>query len=262
MNRSSSATTTGAQLQFTLRNPSMDGPWRWLALGWNDMWRAPVYSLTYGLVFVAAGLCGTVGLWWLGLESIVPAIAAGFGLLGPILAVGLYEVSRRHESGEPLDVGGIVFVRTASVVQLGLLAFALMFIFLVWMRVATLLYALFTHGSYMPLDRFATFALSTPEGLTLLAVGSVVGAVLALVVFAISAISVPLLVHRDVDAMTAISASVQAVIKFPGPMLLWAWLVALLTAFGIATLFVGLVFVFPLLGHATWHAYRAIVVER
>jgi uncharacterized membrane protein len=262
MTESDTTAATRAPWEFALRDPTMEGPWRWLALGWSDLWRAPAYSLTYGLVFVAAGLLGTVGLWWLGLESIVPAIAAGFALLGPIFAVGLYEISRRHGAGEPLDVGGIVFVRTASVVQLGLLAFLLMFVFLVWVRVATLLYALFTHGSYLPIERFVTFALATPEGLTLLTVGTIVGAVLALAVFAISALSVPMLVHRDVDAITAISASVRAVVNFPGPMLLWAWLVALFIAFGIATLFVGLIVVFPLLGHATWHAYRDIVVER
>jgi uncharacterized membrane protein len=262
MIKSGTSAATRPSWQFDLRNPTMEGPWRWLAFGWRDLWRAPAYSLGYGFVFVAAGLAGTVGLWWLGLESIVPAIAAGFGLLGPVLAVGLYEISRRHAAGEALDAGGIAFVRTASVVQLGLLAFFLMFVFLVWMRAATLIYALFTHGNYLPLDRFVTFALTTPEGLSMLAIGTLVGAVLALVVFAISVISVPMLVHRDVDAITAIAASVRAVVSFPGPMLLWAWLVALFMAFGIATLFVGLIVVFPLLGHATWHAYNAIVVER
>ncbi|MCE9522419.1 MAG: DUF2189 domain-containing protein, partial [Alphaproteobacteria bacterium] len=104
--------------------------------------------------------------------------------------------------------------------------------------------------------------LTTTAGLTMLSVGTVVGGALALAAFAISAISVPMLMHRDVDAITAILASVRAVVQYPGPMLLWAWLVALFTAFGTVTLFLGLIVVFPLLGHATWHAYRAVIVDK
>ena len=155
-----------------------------------------------------------------------------------------------------------MFVRTASVVQMGLLAFFLMFAFLVWLRMALLIYALFTYGSSMPWNEFVSFGLTTTAGLSMLAIGTLTGAFLALVVFAISAISVPILMDRDVDAITAIMASVRAVVNYPGPMLLWAWIVALFTAFGIATMFVGLIVVFPLLGHATWHAYRAIVIPR
>jgi len=262
MAETGATTLVRTELDFALRNPTMDGPWRWLAAGWRDLWRTPAYSLTYGFAFVAFGLAGTVGLRSVGLESIVPAMAAGFALLGPILAVGLYEISRRYEAGEPLEVRGIVFVRTASAVQMGLLAFFLMFIFLVWMRAATLLYALFTYGSYLPLDQFVTFGLTTTAGLAMLSAGTIIGALLAFAAFAISAISVPMLMHRDVDAITAIVTSVRAVVSYPGPMLLWAWLVALFTAFGIATLFIGLIVVFPLLGHATWHAYREIVVDR
>ena len=104
-----------ANRAFALRNPTMEGPWQWLAAGWRDMWRTPAYSLSYGLAFVAIGLAGTAGLWEVGLEALVPAIGAGFALLGPILAVGLYEISRRYESGEALDVGpsgeGVCFWR-------------------------------------------------------------------------------------------------------------------------------------------------------
>jgi uncharacterized membrane protein len=244
-----------------VRLPTMDDPWRWLAKGWADLWRAPVLSLSYGAVFVLAGLVGTAGLWLIGWESLVPIAAAGFALLGPILALGLYEISRRLESGERLSFSDVFWPRTAAPVQLAFMAFLLIFIYLVWLRVATLLIALFIYDNFMPLSDVVRFVLTTPEGLSLVVVGSLVGGLLALISFAVSALSIPILMRKDVDAMTAMSASVEVMMDAPGPMLLWGWLIAMLTAFGFATLFVGLIVIFPLIGHATWHAYRSIIGE-
>jgi len=246
---------------LTVRAPTMDDPWLWLGKGWRDLWRTPAVSLGYGAGFVAIGAFGTLGLWAAGLESLVPVAAAGFALVGPILAIGLYEISRRGECGEPVTVHDLLAVRVAGRAQLAFMAFLLMFIYLVWLRAATLLFALFVYGNIMPYSEFVAFALTTPEGVAMLAVGTVIGGVLALITFAISALSIPILMHKDVDAMTAMSASVQAMMDAPGPMLLWAWLIAVLTAFGVATMFVGLVVVFPLIGHATWHAYRSVIAE-
>lgn len=242
-----------------LRAPSRDDPWRWLAAGWRDLWRSPAISLGYGLAFVLLGLLVTGGLWYAGLESMAPALAAGFTLLGPVFAIGLYEMSRRYETGEPFTLKDIIAVKLPAPAQFGFLAFALMFLFLVWLRLATLNYALFTYGDYRPLGEFMRFALTSEQGLAMIVVGTAIGGVLALVAFAISAISVPMLLRHDVDVLTAIWASVHTVMTHPGPMLLWAWLIAVLTAIGVATMFVGLIVVFPLIGHATWHAYRTIV---
>ncbi|HAJ45227.1 MAG TPA: hypothetical protein DCL54_01430 [Alphaproteobacteria bacterium] len=239
----------------------MDDPWAWLAAGWKDLWRAPLYSLAYGLVFAGTGAILTGGLWLFDLLAWVPALAACFVLVGPIMAFGLYEISRRHEAGEPLDWRGIVLVRAPSYIQLGLICFLLLFIALVWMRAATLIYALFTYGVYMPLDKFAAFAIGTAQGLGLLAVGSVIGAALGLLTFAVSALSIPILMRHPTDAITALVASVGTLFRAPGPMLLWAWLIAVMSFFGLATFFLGLIVVFPLLGHATWHAYRGLVVD-
>jgi uncharacterized membrane protein len=247
--------------KFTLRMPTMEDPWRWLAKGWADLKAAPALSLGYGAAFVTIGLAGTAGLWFAGFQAMIPIAAAGFALVGPVLAVGLYELSRRLEQGQRARLGDLIFVRTAAPAQIGFMAFLLIFIYLVWLRLATLLVALFVYDNFMPLDRFLAFVLTTPEGLTLLVVGSVVGGLLALVTFAISALSIPLLMHKDVDAFTAISASMQVMMDSPGPMLLWAWLIGVLIAFGIATMFVGLIVVFPLIGHATWHAYRSVVSD-
>jgi len=237
----------------------MEAPWTWLSAGWRDMMRAPAISLGYGLVFVAAGAAITIGLWRAGLSSLIPAAIACFALVGPVMAVGLYEVSRRLEAGEPLELGKIVAVRTQSPVQIALMGFFLMFSVLVWMRVALLLYALFASASYQPLGDFLGFALSTPAGLAMLVVGTVVGGGIAFGIYLLTALSIPLLMDRRTDAFTAIFTNLRAVKENPGPMMLWAWLIAVIVAAGVATGFVGLAVAFPLLGHATWKAYRDVV---
>ncbi|MCG8443302.1 MAG: DUF2189 domain-containing protein [Caulobacterales bacterium] len=239
---------------------STDDVWRWMGAGWRDLTRAPLLSLTFGVVFVAIGFAITGGLWAAGLSSMIPVAAGCFALIGPLLAVGLYEISRRLEAGERLGFGEVFFVRTASPGQIAFIGFALMFLLMVWVRIAQLLFALFFHGDYVPLPEFASYALTHPDGLALVGVGTVVGAMIAFFVFAVSAMSLPLLMHREADFVTAIATSINAVRTNFGPMLLWAWIVALTTAIGLATV-VGLVIVFPLLGHATWHAYRRVVPE-
>jgi uncharacterized membrane protein len=244
-----------------IREATADDPWRWLALGWRDLWQTPAYSLGYGVAFVVFGLSGTVGLWLTGLEALIPVVAAGFALVGPVLAVGLYEISRRHEQELSLSLRDVVLPKVAAPMQLAFMAMLLMFIYLVWLRAATLLYALFIYGSFMPLADFISFVLTTPQGIAMMVIGTAVGALLALVTFAVSALSIPILMRKNIDALTAMSVSVEAVMAAPGAMLLWAWLIAALTLFGVLTLFVGLIVVFPLIGHATWHAYRSLIVE-
>jgi uncharacterized membrane protein len=243
----------------TILRPVMDDPWKWLSAGWADVWKAPLYSLGYGLAFTMTGFAITAGLYLTDLSAFVPAAAACFMLAGPLIATGLYEISRRHETGEPLILGDIVRAPVRSKIQLGFLSFLLMFIVLVWIRAATLIYAMFTYGVYLPIDQFAAFAIGNPQGIALVAVGSLVGGVLALITFSVAVLSIPILMRHDVDAVTALAASVGAVVRWPGPMLLWAWLIGVMCFFGLATFFLGLIVVFPLLGHATWHAYRDLV---
>lgn len=244
---------------LVIHPPRMDDPWRWLAAGWRDLWRQPLLSLGYGATFVALGLLVTAGLWMVGLESVAPALAAGFVLLGPVLAVGLYEMSRRYEAGQPVYLRDVTALHLPSPPQFAFIAFALMFLYLVWMRLATLNYALFSYGSYQPIGEFMKFALTTDVGLIMVVLGTAVGGAIAFAAYAISVISVPILMRHDVDVLTAMWISTQVVMQHPGPMLLWAWLIAVLTAIGLATMFVGLIVVFPLVGHASWHAYRSIV---
>ncbi len=235
----------------------MEDPWSWLAKGWADIKRSPMPSLAYGLSFVAAGALITAGLWWAGLDSVIPAAAASFALVGPVLAIGLYEISRRHERGQPVTLAGALKARPPSLVQFGFVAFFLMFGILVWMRIATLLVALFLGSTYPPLPEFMAFLVSTRSGLTMLVIGSLTGGVIAFAIYALSVVSMPLLLDRDVDGVTAIISSVQSVRKNFAPMMLWAWLIASLIALGFVTVGVGLIVIFPLLGHASWHAYRS-----
>jgi uncharacterized membrane protein len=243
-----------------LRRLQLDRPWAWLAAGWQDMRRAPGISLTYGAIFSAVSFLITAGVFLAGLEYLLLPLAAGFMLIGPMLAVGLYETSRRLETGEPVSLGAALFVASRSPLRLAFLGVTLMALLLIWMRAATLLLALFLGPTaFPPLAEIVPTLLLTPQGVGLLVAGTACGAVLAAAVFAISVVSVPLLLERDLDFASAVFTSIQAVLRNPKPMLLWAWLIALLTGFGLATLYIGLIVTFPLVGHATWHAYRETV---
>jgi uncharacterized membrane protein len=249
-----------APAKVRLRAPTMEDPWAWLTAGWRDLWKNPVLSFGYGATFVLIGLLATWGLWMAGLESMAPALAAGFTLVGPVFAIGLYEMSRKYEAGEQTHLRDVVAVALPSPAQMAFLAYTLMFLFLVWIRLATLNYAMFSYGDYRPLSEFVSFALNSSQGLTMIVVGTAIGAVIAFIAFALSVVSVPILMRHDIDVLSAMSISIKLVREHPGPMLLWAWLIGVLTLMGLASMFVGLALVFPLVGHATWHAYRSLII--
>ncbi len=242
-----------------VRKVDMEQPWTWLAAGWRDLWRSPGISLLYGLAVTVASFAMTGALLAFDLFPLVLPMAAGFMLIGPMLAVGLYEKSRRLEANQPILARDVIFVATASPTQLAFIGALLTFFILAWIRVATLLFAVFYGADYPPLSEFVPTLLFTPRGLIFLAIGSAAGGVLAFIAFAVSAISVPMLMVRDLDAITAMLTSVQVVRQNFKVMLLWAWLIALITGFGIAFGYLGLIVTFPLVGHATWHAYRAMI---
>jgi uncharacterized membrane protein len=254
-----------AQLDITtftprIRRVGLEDPWSWLAAGWRDLWRAPAISLTYGAIATLVSAAITLGLVLLGVEYLLPPLAAGFVLVGPMAAVGLYETSRRLEAGEPVTLASALFVATRSPTQLAFLGMLLALFLLAWHRIALLLFALFfgTLG-FPPLDQSLQLLFFTWEGIGLLVVGTAVGGVLAAIVFSISVVSVPMLMARDIDAVTAVILSVRCVRANLPALALWAWLIALLIGCGIVTLYLGLAITLPLVGHATWHAYRALI---
>ncbi len=238
------AAAPAAPKRYAIRRLSVEAPWQWLAKGWADCWVEPASSFLYGLLFVGIGLAISWGLWSMGLEAAIPVAGAGFALLGPLLAVGLYEKSRRIEAGEALTWPLLRGVRVASANQLPFVGLFLALGFLAWGRIAQHVYALFTEGSLMPIDAFAAFVVTTQGGLAMLVVGTAVGAALAFALFAIAWLSVPFLMDREADFVTAMALSIEGVRKNTRVALLWAFLVALFTAVGVAT-FVGLVLIFP-----------------
>jgi uncharacterized membrane protein len=239
-----------------IRSVELDRPWLWLAAGWRDFMRAPVVSLSYGAAFSIAGYILIYGLYATGMLYLILPVAAGFTLVGPVAAVGLYDVSRRLEGGKPITLGRALRAFVPCCGSVAAMGLVLMLFLLAWIRIAMLIFALFFGDSEFQGVDFIQTVFFQPHSLPFVAIGTLVGAVLAAVVFTISAISLPMLLDRDVGVPVAVAASFQAVNKNPQAMALWAALIAGFTAFGLATLFVGLVVCLPLVGHASWHAYR------
>lgn len=250
----------GAMETIRISRIDLEAPWRWLAKGWLDLTAMPQISLAYGAVFALAAVGLWFGLGTLGLQSLMLALAGGFLLVGPVLAVGLYEASRQRTLGMKPGLAEVIFSGFRSIDQLSLLGLALGLVFMIWVQLAFLLFMMFFGDQpFPPIDDFIPRLLFTWQGVTLLVVGTIVGACLAAVVFSISVISAPMLIDRPVGATSAVFASLNATMLNIKPMALWAALIAGFMAAGIATLCIGLIVVFPLIGHASWHAYREIV---
>ena len=241
-----------------------DDPWVWLAAGWGDMMRSPWLSLTYGAVFSLGSLAIVIGLVWLDVMYLLLPLAAGFMLVAPMMAIGLYEGSRRLESGESIAFFDVLKGCRKNLPRMAWAGGGLGLVLFAWMQIAALLFMLFFGGGHIPAEPELLFQMMfySPRGLAFLAVGTAIGAVLAFIVFALSAVSMPLLMERDIDFIAAGKVSVDAVRSNLRPMLLWAALIGLFTATGIVTLFIGMIFCFPLIGHSTWHAYRALVPQQ
>lgn len=240
---------------------SIDRSSHWLSQGWKDFCRAPGVSLVYGCLFVVAGLALTVGLAVLGLDSLILPLAGGFAIVAPILVVGLYDLSRRLDAGHSVTVADCFAAAGRSLGQLAAMGVVLLVCYLVWVRVALLLFVIFFNADPPPFDRFVDDVLFSIEGASLLILGALTGAAFAAVVFSITAVSVPLIYDRPVDVLTAIGVSLLAVRENFRLMFGWAALIALIIAAGVATAFIGLAIAMPVLAFATWHAYRDLVVD-
>jgi len=240
----------------TLQKVRRDAPWNWLKAGWADMMRAPGVSLSYGLIFVGIGVLITGGLWMLGLGAIAPIPLSGFALIAPALAIGIYQVSRALERGEVPRFRVIISRFPDRITQIAFLSLLLLLLLMAWLEIAQFMFVIIAPGTPLSPGPFLEFSLSEPAGMTLLVLGTIVGSLLAGVAFAISAIAFPMLVDQDVDAVTALVASVTAVRRQPFVMFTWAWLIGFMTVAGTAFFLIGLALVFPWLAHASWHAYK------
>lgn len=232
--------------------------------GLRDFGRRPGLSLFFGLVYALFGAVLMAGLTVYNQIWIVIAAAVGFPLVAPFVAAGLYEMSRRMKRGEPFTVRqvfGAVFTQQRR--EFGWMSFVVLFVFWIWAYQVRLVLALtMSSQAVHSLDRFLGVVFTTSDGLTFLAVGSVIGAVLATILFSITVIAMPLLLDKRVDIVTAMITSVKSVIQSPAVMLGWGAAVGALTLLAIAPLFIGVIFVLPVLGHASWHLYERLVSEQ
>ncbi|MBI1173494.1 DUF2189 domain-containing protein [bacterium] len=241
------------------RNLPRDAGLDWLAAGWADLRRSPAQSLIYGLgvfvlsVLVISGLI-RADLPWL----IFPALS-GFLVIGPLLAIGLYEKSRRLPSPSPATLAQMLLVRPRSGGQLAFAGLLLCLLVLLWLRAADLLYALFFGLLPFPgFDHILSQLLTTPRGWALILTGSAIGGLFAAFAMAISLFSIPMLLERRVDALTALGTSFALTTRNLRAVLPWGAIVTLGFVVSAATGLLGLIVIFPLLGHGTWHAWEAM----
>lgn len=237
----------------------IDQTWTWLSRGWQDFRRAGPVDLCFGIGIAAVSFLIIAMAWQADLWPYVWPLAAGFMFLAPLLGICFYETSRRLENGLPINLVDIALSwrqRPGPIFTLGLI---LMLLQVVWIYLAILIYALFFGAQPVSWSNFVLDTLLSPENLPFWIVGFAVGAILAGIAFAISVVSFPLLLDRDIGVPQAIATSLAASIVNWRVLFGWGALIVLFSAAGIVTLCLGLIITMPLLGHATWHAYRDIV---
>lgn len=231
-------------------------PLQWLRRGWNDLRQAARLSLGFGACTAAFG----VALLVIAREAtyLAPALVGGFLLVAPFVAIAFYAISRQIEQARAVAAGDALFAWRRNAGQIGLWGVALALALILWERTAAIVFALLYDGATGSLDALAAEVLRGEHvALVIAYLGS--GALIALAVFAFGVITTPLLLDRDLDVVTAAVTSLRCCLRNPGAALLWALLIAALTALGFATLMLGLAVIFPWLGHASWHAYRDLV---
>jgi uncharacterized membrane protein len=238
-----------------LRTLSFSAPLRWLALGWRDFTRAPLIGVFYGAAFMVMG--------WALLKmfehapAYTLALSAGFLLMGPFLCLGLYRVSQRLEAGQKPDFGDSMLAWDTRTGQLAIFGFVLLVLEMLWGRATLVIFAVSFDG--LPDFKGSLLALLDPANLGFTLAWLAVGAVFAGLIYAVSVISMPMILHRQTDAISAGLTSLRLVFTQPAVMLCWGALITLLVVLAMLPWFAGLLVVGPVLGHASWHAYREAV---
>ena len=238
-----------------LRRVAMLRPFRWLWLGWRDSLASGGSSFLYGACFALMG-------WFLNLvlnhaPEYVSALSCGFLLVGPLLALGLYDISRRLED-QRSGLLGSVFSMRGRWSNIGVLALVLAVVLMVWARASLVIFALFYNKGMPTMQGFLQHLFSL-DHLEFILVYACIGFIFASIVFAISWVSIPLMLDRDTDAITAMIISCVALFINVPLSIVWALLIVASVALGLATWNLGFIVLMPLIGHATWHAYKDVV---
>jgi len=234
-------------------------PFRWLAGGWADFRKAPGPCLVYGAILVAASVGIALALYHLGAIRWLFVVAAGFMLVAPMLAMGLYRAGRMLEQGERPSVGDVLFVRSAFRTELMYLGLALFLVYSVWVEMAHLVYGLSTHKFHKTLPEFVHFMLADPEGHNMVMTGTMIGGLIAFIAYSLVVVSAPMMLNTHANVFVATITSVRTIFRNFLPMLVWALIIVIVTVLGIATGFLGLIVTFPVIGLASWRAYRDLV---
>lgn len=242
-----------------VRMVTTDEPFRWLAAGWHDFRLSRGLSAAYAFVFVVAGFWMTAMLAVAGMGYLVVPLNAGFMLVGPALTVGFYAISADLGAGREPTLRQAFAAWRSNPRGLAAMGLAMLLFLLVWLLLAVVLFGLAFPDDGLDWERLVVGTLFTARGLWFLAFGIGVGAVMAAVAFIIGAFSLPMMLDRKVGLAEAVATSATAVVLNPRPMAVWAALVVLFTGAGLATWYIGLCVTLPLIGHATWHAYRAVI---
>jgi uncharacterized membrane protein len=257
MNPTAEPTPPDSTGSLQLRPLGWADPWRWLHLGWRDFVRAPGIGLFYGACFMVMG-------WALlkVFENAPPytlALSGGFLLMGPFLCLGLYRVSQRLEAGERPRFLESVLAWNTRTAQLGIFGFVLLVLEMIWARATLVLFALSFDG--MPDFKGSLRALLEPENLGFIVGWAGLGAVFAALIYAFSVVSIPMILHRQTDAVTAGLTSMRLVLTQTGVLTSWGLMIAVLVVLALLPGFAGLLVIGPVVGHASWHAYRAAVID-
>lgn len=235
-----------------------DAPFRWIANGYADLRITRLAGVLYGFVFVLMGLA--IALFYETQWELTLGLTAGFFLIGPFACCGVYWLSRQRERGETTDLAASLSCWMANPASIGFFAAALTFLMVIWARVSVVVFALFSTANFPTLQGMVLQIFSF-SNLPFVIAWLGTGLVFAAIAFAISVVSIPLMLDRKTDTMMALFCSVRAVWLNPGPMLVWAALIVLLVGASLMLWFVPLLITAPLVGHATWHAYRDLVAD-
>lgn len=240
---------------------SLAAPLVWLQAGFNDLKRAPGPCLAYGFGLTLLSLAITAVLYVTGQFTWFLVLAGGFMIIAPMLGLGLYRAASMLEKGEMPTLGAMLSTLFTPRADGFLLGVALFVLFGIWAEAAYIIYGLSTFQVHQSVVDFLGFLLLTPEGWQMALIGSCIGGVIAFIAFALVVVSAPMMLEEGSDAFLAVITSVRSVLANLPAMLVWAFLITLLTALGMALMMIGLVIVFPWIGLSSWHAYRHLVLH-